>query len=275
MNLGFYDDLGYSYTAKFAVKPIKNNGTVVAGKYQITLTDVINSESKSILDADEAKKKTQIESIFGKDGYTIEYDTNKGTFVSIGANGNQKPVSQLLKMSALNTGYTTDLGNGQTQKSNFKDIEIDFSKSMNYDNGGTSTFKMLKGDSTGDGAGKKLGALTGISVDQQGRIHGSYDNGNTVLLGQIAVAQFANASGLEKVGNNCYQTTLNSGEFDGIGVAVDADGSAIDSGELEMSNVDLSGQFTDMIVTQRGFQANSRVITTSDTLLEELINLKR
>ena len=281
MTLGFYDDLGYSYTAKFAVKPIKNNGTVEAGKYKITLTDVINSESKSILDADETKKKAQIQKIFGTDGYTIEYDTNKGTFVSIGANGTngangtQKPVSQLLKMSELNTGYKTDLGNGQTQVSNFKDIEIDFSKSMNYDNGGTSTLKMLKGDSTGDGAGKKLGALTGISIDQQGRIHGSYDNGNTILLGQIAVAQFANASGLEKVGNNCYQTTLNSGEFDGIGVEVNADGSAINSGELEMSNVDLSGQFTDMIVTQRGFQANSRVITTSDTLLEELINLKR
>ena len=281
MTLGFYDNLGYSYTAKFAVKPIKNNGTVEAGKYKITLTDVINSESKSILDADETKKKAQIQKIFGTDGYTIEYDTSKGTFVSIrangtnGANGTQKPVSQLLKMSELKTGYKTDLGNGQTQVSNFKDIEIDFSKSMNYDNGGTSTLKMLKGDSTGDGAGKKLGALTGISVDQQGRIHGSYDNGNTILLGQIAVAQFANASGLEKVGNNCYQTTLNSGEFDGIGVEVNADGSAINSGELEMSNVDLSGQFTDMIVTQRGFQANSRVITTSDTLLEELINLKR
>lgn len=279
MTLGFYDNLGYSYTAKFAVKPIKNNGTVEAGRYKITLTDVINSESKSILDADETKKKAQIQKIFGTDGYTIEYDTSKGTFVSIrangtnGANGTQKPVSQLLKMSELKT--ETDLGNGQTQVSNFKDIEIDFSKSMNYDNGGTSTLKMLKGDSTGDGAGKKLGALTGISVDQQGRIHGSYDNGNTILLGQIAVAQFANASGLEKVGNNCYQTTLNSGEFDGIGVEVNADGSAINSGELEMSNVDLSGQFTDMIVTQRGFQANSRVITTSDTLLEELINLKR
>ena len=88
-------------------------------------------------------------------------------------------------------------------------------------------------------------------------------------------AQFANASGLEKIGDNCYQTTLNSGEFDGVGVAVDADGSKINSGQLEMSNVDLSGQFTDMIITQRGFQANSRVITVSDTLLEELINLKR
>ena len=120
-----------------------------------------------------------------------------------------------------------------------------------------------------------MGALIGIKIDNTGLITGSYDNGNTEILGQIAVAQFANASGLEKVGSNCYKTTLNSGEFDGIGVAVNADGSKIESGELEMSNVDLSGQFTDMIVTQRGFQANSRVITVSDTLLEELINLKR
>ena len=89
------------------------------------------------------------------------------------------------------------------------------------------------------------------------------------------MAQFFNASGLEKIGDNCYQSTLNSGEFDGIGVEISADGGSISSGELEMSNVDLSSQFTDMIVTQRGFQANSRVITTSDTLLEELINLKR
>ena len=80
---------------------------------------------------------------------------------------------------------------------------------------------------------------------------------------------------LKKIGDDCYQSTLNSGEFDGIGVEISADGGSISSGELEMSNVDLSSQFTDMIVTQRGFQANSRVITTSDTLLEELINLKR
>jgi flagellar hook protein FlgE len=135
--------------------------------------------------------------------------------------------------------------------------------------------KELKGDTDGDGSGKKLGALTGLSVSNDGKIYGSYDNGNTILLGQIAVARFANASGLEKVGENCYQTTLNSGEFDGIGVEITADGSTISSGELEMSNVDLSTEFTSMIVTQRGFQANSRVITTSDTLLEELINLKR
>ena len=117
--------------------------------------------------------------------------------------------------------------------------------------------------------------MIGISIQNDGMIFGSYDNGNTVLLGQIAVAQFANASGLEKVGENCYTTTLNSGDFDGIGVDIAADGSGMISGELEMSNVDLSTEFTQMIITQRGFQSNSRVITTSDTLLEELINLKR
>ena len=126
-----------------------------------------------------------------------------------------------------------------------------------------------------DGAGRALGKMIGISINVDGRIYGSYDNGNTELLGQIAVAQFANASGLEKVGENCYTTTLNSGEFDGIGVEIAADGSSMIAGELEMSNVDLSTEFTQMIITQRGFQSNSRVITTSDTLLEELINLKR
>ncbi|MEI3177304.1 MAG: flagellar hook-basal body complex protein [Lachnospiraceae bacterium] len=102
------------------------------------------------------------------------------------------------------------------------------------------------------------------------KIWGTYDNGNTELLCQIASAQFANASGLEKVGENCYTTTLNSGDFDGIGTEITADGSKMTSGQLEMSNVDLSTEFTDMITTQRGFQANSRIITTSDTLLEEL-----
>ena len=154
-------------------------------------------------------------------------------------------------------------------------INVDFSTSTNVGHGGKSTLKVDRGTSVGKETGKKNGAMIGLSVDQSGKIYASYDNGNTELLGQIAVAQFANASGLEKIGDNCYQTTLNSGEFDGVGVAVDADGSKINSGQLEMSNVDLSGQFTDMIITQRGFQANSRVITVSDTLLEELINLKR
>ena len=144
---------------------------------------------------------------------------------------------------------------------NFEDIDIDFTGTKWFDNGGSSTIGMDKGDVDGKtGTGKKLGDMIGVFVDTNGKIYGSYDNGNTILLGQIAVAQFANAMGLEKVGDNCYIT---------------AGGGTMSTGMLEMSNVDLSSEFTEMITTQRGFQANSRIITVSDTLLEELINLKR
>ena len=201
---------------------------------------------------------------------SLAFDQSEGTFTSISSATSAAADSIKLNLSVLNTQSASKNG------SKFSDIDVDFSKSMNYNNNGTSTIGGMNGDiKDGSGKGKALGALTGISVNDDGKIYGSYDNGNTVLLCQISVAQFANASGLEKVGDNCYQTTLNSGDFDGIGVEISGDGSSIASGQLEMSNVDLSSQFTDMIVTQRGFQANSRVITTSDTLLEELINLKR
>ena len=171
-------------------------------------------------------------------------------------------------------GLTTQGGEDLTLL-NFSDISIDFSNTKWFDNNETSTIGMEAGDADKKGAGKVLGALSGISIDNSGKIYGTYDNGNTKLLGQIAVASFANPAGLEKVGENLYQVTLNSGEFDGIGKNVTADGGSMSTGVLEMSNVDLSAEFTEMITTQRGFQANSRIITTSDTLLEELINLKR
>ena len=131
------------------------------------------------------------------------------------------------------------------------------------------------GDEANTGAGRKYGELIGIEVGQDGKITASYDNGISKLLGQIAVANFANASGLAKAGNNLYSATSNSGEFDGTGSDITADGGSMESGVLEMSNVDLSAEFTEMITTQRGFQANSRIITVSDTMLEELVNLKR
>ena len=118
--------------------------------------------------------------------------------------------------------------------------------------------------------------MSGVAVQQDGKIYATYDNGTTKLLGQIAVASFSNPSGLEKIGENLYQTTMNSGQFDGIGKDVTSDGAgSFKTGVLEMSNVDLSQEFTEMITTQRGFQANSRIITVSDTMIEELTNLKR
>lgn len=197
----------------------------------------------------------------GTDGYKMQFSTADGSLTYIGSEGN---TTQTLRLSNF-------MGEGNP----FSDIEIDFSTLKNLSNGGASTAAMASGDSAGDGEGKRVGTLIGLSVDQSGKIYGSYSNGNTSLLGQIAVARFGNASGLESIGDNCYRTTMNSGEFDGIGVEMDSDGSTIDSGTLEMSNVDLATEFTQMITTQRGYQANSRVISTSDSILEELVNLKR
>ncbi|MCO1601286.1 flagellar hook protein FlgE [Desulfosporosinus nitroreducens] len=119
--------------------------------------------------------------------------------------------------------------------------------------------------------------LSDFSIDQSGVITGVYSNGVdsvTHKIAQIAVASFANDAGLQNVGGNFFTTTNNSGMAT-IGAAGEDGRASIVSNSIEMSNVDLSTEFTDMIVTQRGFQANSRVITVSDTLLEELINLKR
>lgn len=348
MNLNFYDNLGYQYTAKFA---IKSTGT--DGKYTVELTSVLDSNNQNII---KNLTKQEISQIFGdyqadatlgqyglskdyefknnkyvrkadnkeftvdttdktlfkandgsqvsiteifsgitttmandiknpasktkvefdtatgqatvkgeKTSYDLVFDTSTGKFASIGGD----TPSKMLNMSVLSSGLLNRNGN-------FQNITVDFSQCLNYENGGKSTIGADAGATDGKtGKGRKLGAMTGIFIDTSGRIYGTYDNGNTELLGQIAVAQFSNASGLEKVGESCYRTTLNSGEFDGIGVEISADGSSMTTGELEMSNVDLSSEFTSMITTQRGFQANSRVITTSDTLLEELVNLKR
>ena len=168
--------------------------------------------------------------------------------------------------------------NGQNLQ-NFSDITINFSGTSQQNNGGAATLGANAGSLESKGAlgcGRKVGAMSGVSISQNGEIYASYDNGMSKLLGQIAVAGFANASGLEKQGDNLYSATQNSGEFDGVGKDITADGTgSITTGALEMSNVDLSSEFTEMITTQRGFQANSRIITVSDTLLEELTNLKR
>lgn len=193
------------------------------------------------------------------EGATLVYDADKGGF--LGINGISTVTDVKLGLSALG--------------GNFSDISIDFSTSSMYDNAGTCTVAATAGDTDGLGMGRKLGDMSGVSIQTNGMIYASYDNGMTKLLGQIAVAEFANVSGLEKAGDNLYSATLNSGEFDGIGVDITANGGKMSTGQLEMSNVDLSAEFTEMITTQRGFQANSRIITVSDTLLEELTNLKR
>ncbi len=198
-------------------------------------------------------------------GSKLVYDTANGNFDNI--DGTNSIVLDFEDMI------------GNVTLGNFSDITIDFSGTSQQNNGGTATLAADPGTKESNGAlgcGRKPGEMTGVSITQNGEIYASYDNGMSRLLGQIAVATFANASGLEKQGDNLYSATQNSGEFNGQGVDITANGTgSISTGVLEMSNVDLSSEFTEMITTQRGFQANSRIITVSDTLLEELTNLKR
>jgi flagellar hook protein FlgE len=223
-----------------------NDGTIgdmlKAGKFDPTSTDVMDADGT-------INTKGRV-----FDGALLTFDGDTGKFDNVNS-------STSVTLSGLGT--------------NFSDISIDFSECSMYDNKGTSTIGATSGDLDGLGTGRRLGDMIGVSIQNNGMIYASYDNGMTRLLGQIATANFANASGLEKEGDNLYSSTLNSGEFDGIGVDVTANGGYMSTGQLEMSNVDLSTEFTEMITTQRGFQANSRIITVSDTLLEELTNLKR
>lgn len=354
MNLNFFDNLGYVYTAKLAMK-----STGTKGMYTVEMTDLLDSNGKSVsvegMTFGEEQRITDKKTLelsttykYNSTDHTITY-TEDGENVKIDLGGgaalsaDEKEViakaygyssyEEMSKLYVTDTdgtnpvsiadkiekgGFTDllsdkgsftaagkaftggviqyDVSNGKIQSVNglstnlsldlkfgtqevpagpFKTISVDFSTSTNVDNEATSTIGADPGDTAGLGVGRKLGELSGVTIQKDGMIYASYDNGQTKLLGQIAVAEFPNPAGLEKSGDNLYSATLNSGEFDGIGVDIAANGGYMETGVLEMSNVDLSAEFTEMITTQRGFQANSRIITVSDTILEELINLKR
>ena len=229
---------------------------------QVTVQTMLENMSKNMTGDDilpEAKNEELTMTGRKFDGAKVVFDKDSGKLQSI--NNSTTNLSTTLNFPAT--------------MGNFSNITIDLSECTNYDNKGTSTVGATSGDLDGLGTGRRLGDMIGVSIQKDGMIYASYDNGMTKLLGQIATAAFANASGLEKEGDNLYSATLNSGEFDGIGVDITAGGGYMSTGQLEMSNVDLSSEFTEMITTQRGFQANSRIITVSDTLLEELTNLKR
>lgn len=227
---------------------LNDSTTGTAGKRTVAgVTDLVNVTASKAATRDNAFK--------------ITYNASTGKFEGI--DDNTAATSINLNLSNING---TD---------RFENITVDLSTTTMFNNSRSSTITATNGDVNKLGSGRKIGKMSGISIQDDGRIYASYDNGQSRLLGQIAVAEFANASGLEKEGDNLYKASQNSGDFDGTGVNVKANGGYLTTGVLEMSNVDLSAEFTEMITTQRGFQANSRIITVSDTLLEELVNLKR
>ncbi len=127
---------------------------------------------------------------------------------------------------------------------------------------------------TGEQNGYSPGVLETFNISQNGLITGIYSNGSTRDIAMIAMATFRNPGGLVKEGNSTYRNTSNSG-IPQIGTALTGSRGAIVSGTLEMSNVDLAKEFTDMIIGQRGFQANSKIISVADEMLTTLVNLKR
>lgn len=156
---------------------------------------------------------------------------------------------------------TLTLVNGSTTP---QSISIDFSSLTQY--AGNNTVK-------GSADGNAAGTLKSVSIDSSGIITGVYTNGVKQSEAQVAIAQFTNATGLTKTGSSLYQESNNSGTPN-VKTATDL-GVTITPSALEMSNVDIANEFSDMIITQRGFQSNSKVITVGDEMLETLINMKR
>lgn len=309
ISVKFFDNIGNSYTAKLGVMQVDDK---TDNKYTVRLLDVLDKNGSILKEAYDDNGVTKYKKVGAEvtDGvpaadapgqylnlagkevtYTVDNVTGEitfstpeggnpelwfngysGEFVGVGnvpADGDATVTGASLNLSLNNPAApNTD------SPFPIAGVEIDFSGLTMY--GGTKASKVesKRGDREGANAGNAPGSLNGFTIDTEGKIYAVYDNGDNKLLGQIAFATFPNPSGLQALGNGLYAATLNSGEFDGIGEEITACGS-LSVGALEMSDVDLATEFTSMITTQRGFQANSRTITTSDTMLEELINLKR
>ena len=244
--------------------------------FGVTDTDAraYGSEGYYVIDEDNGLMLYTSKADLSRANKTIQLEFDPSTGKIVAANGNETDMIVNLTfdqsvegLEAFGFMETTGVDrDGGT-------IEVDFSTVTNYNTNGSSTIKAVKGDKSSLNTGRAVGEMNGVTVSTDGSIYATYSNGQTKLLGQIASAEFANASGLSKEGDNLYASTLNSGEATIQDITTD--GGYMNTGVLEMSNVDLSSEFTEMITTQRGFQANSRIITVSDTLLEELTNLKR
>ena len=196
-------------------------------------------------------------SVTSQDPYISSVD-GSGT-ITFGSDGKIAPNTQT--SWTLNFNMNTQLTNAQIGP-----VNIDLSKLTMF-----STETDLRELSKN---GNEAGALQSINIDKYGVVSGIYSNGRKQVIGQIALADFQNPMGLEKVGNTMFINTVNSGE-PMIGAAGSGTRGSINPGTLEMSNVNLANEFVDMITTQRGFQANAKVITVSDEMLQDLVNMKR
>jgi flagellar hook protein FlgE len=191
----------------------------------------------------------------GSGGYTVDITD---------ANGGETPTQGAVTFDAtgaitVGTAPSVVLADGTT-------VTIDMTKVTKY--GGPKSLNVTSAD------GYAAGSLQGFQIASDGSVTGTFSNGQKLAMAKVALANFTNPTGLEKVGNTAYRSTTNSGTAQ-INTAGSGGVGTLLGGAIEMSNVDLAQEFTSLIIAQRGFQANSRVITTSDQMLQDLVDIKR
>jgi flagellar hook protein FlgE len=249
-----YDTLGMAHelTVKFQkqVPTAGGAGPVFSNTWKWT---VANLDAGTTLKADTAAGQA-----FG----FVTFDSS-GKFQSATTSTVAGATAPVTATDLTGSRVTLNFANGQSQG---QQLLLDFTRMSQLQDG--NTVSAVEND------GHPTGTLTSFTVGSNGLITGSYSNGVQEALGQIALATFANPSGLSLVSQNLMSESANSG-IPQVGVPGAGARGQINGGQLELSNVDLAVQFTDMIRAERGFQANSRIITTSDEMLQDLVNLKR
>ena len=259
----------------------------------LKMTDgTTTTETSGAFKLNNSKPKTTIATIYDSLGNAHNVTIYMTKTEVSSKNGNKWTIS--LDPAGTNKQTITE-SDGTTTTVNMKDLELQFDVNGGLKTGsGTATLTLTNGAGDNQSVnltfddvtqyagsstafattdGNAAGTLKSVSIDSAGVITGTYTNGLNVQEAQVAIAQFNNASGLTKTGNSLYTESNNSGTPN-IGTISDL-GCTVTPSSLEMSNVDMASELTDMIVTQRGYQSNSKIITVSDELLETLINMKR
>jgi flagellar hook protein FlgE len=234
------------------------SGSVAPAKATTTATMTGNQPS----DATAGAKLSKDITVYAADGTTRQLSTTftagaSGAWSYTVSDGTSTATGTLQTGGAAVTGSTTATVGGVT---------VDLS--------GVSGYAGLSTTSFSDQNGTAAGTLLAVEMGGDGTLTGRFSNGATIPIARLAIGTFTNPEGLQKAGNSTLSATLNSGAVR-LGTAGSDGYGAVVSGALEASNVDLSQEFTNLIVAQRGFQANARIITTSDEILQELTQLKR
>ncbi len=254
-----YDSLGNEHKVPLLFTKIPDTSSPPLGvnKWRVTLSPGVDSNGK--LDPYDPTSATDSQTtIKERDGYTTV--TMKAQTLSFDQNGKYIGGSGNPKLTLTNGAGSTAGGSVV----NTMDVAVNLGNLTQYSGSDT-----IKADYNGNAAG----TLKEVNADRSGRLTGTYTNGEKRTLAQVAVAQFDNAAGLTKEGANLYSESNNSGRANIK--TVSALGVTLTPSALEMSNVDIANEFADMVVTQRGFQSNSKIITVGDEMLETVINMKR